>query len=403
MNITTLETIQIEVSKLSVLINNLQNDINLTITDENLSSALQQEVSLVMNDVEMLSSLIATYQENNETNLTMATQEITTHLLQIQKFFRDIPVDIYLLNTTEINHTAIIETIKATIEELKMIREEIETLKDVNGSDLQQRYDALLQKLDGAKSQIDAIKQAIDMNIMDNNEIVHLKAEADKVKLAIDEVKTLMGEYKTIEENTLPTIEKIQTKIDEVIGMLITHTPLPVVSDPEIIHTTVIDIPKGRSLISGNIDVSKLSSDIYAVWIVDGGNWYGYSPDESVREAIKAKYRLITQMIPAYKAVIVWAKADTTIEVENDTSFDATQYYGTSFSIHGTNNQDINTDNIICNGENDALTAIFKVHGDITSAYLPNAILEGMENFTSLYYNEGYYVLCEQKLGASNE
>ena len=163
-----------------------------------------------------------------------------------------------------------------------------------------------------------------------------------------------------------------------------------------------IEVPKGRSVISGNIDVTKLPSEIYAVWIVDGGNWYGYSPDTSVRDAIKSKYRLIDKIIPAYKAVIVWANSDASIEIEDDKSIDnVTQSYGKNFTIHGANNQTFSVDDVSCSDTNNSITGLFKVSGDVPSVFVPNREINSTENFTYIYSDEGYYVLCEEKQGGS--
>ena len=164
----------------------------------------------------------------------------------------------------------------------------------------------------------------------------------------------------------------------------------------------VIDIPKGRSVISGDINVSKLNNDIYAVWIVDGGDWYGYSPDKIVQAEISASYKVIEGIIPAYKAVIVWALNDTNITLEANQSVEAEQNYGTGFTIHGTNNQDLSVDDVTCANEK-GLSAIFKVYADEPSVYVAEREIEEIENFSYIYQNEGYYVLCETVLGGNNE
>ncbi len=163
-----------------------------------------------------------------------------------------------------------------------------------------------------------------------------------------------------------------------------------------------IDVIKGRSVISGNIDISKLPDSIYAVWIVDGGNWYGYSPRETVRDAIKKKYRLMRddKIIPAYKAIIVWADEDSSIKLESDNSIkNVTQHYGKNFTIHGANNIIFGAEDIACSDTNNSITALFKVAGDTPSVYVPNKEINSTENFAYVYSDEGYYVLCEQNLG----
>ncbi|MFK5976948.1 MAG: hypothetical protein QM493_10600 [Sulfurovum sp.] len=167
-----------------------------------------------------------------------------------------------------------------------------------------------------------------------------------------------------------------------------------------------IEVLKGRSVISGNIDVSKLPNTIYAIWYVDGGNWYGYSPDNSVKEAITKKYRVMKDnyIIPAYKAVIVWANEDSSIELESDLTIkDVTQAYGKNFTIHGSNNISFSADDIVCSDTNNSVTGVFKVSGDESSVYLPSREVNTTTNFSYLYQDEGYYVLCEQKLGGSSE
>jgi len=297
-------------------------------------------------------------------------------------------IETYHLNDSEVTEPNIVAKIKDAIIELETIK------GGLNGF---VSYDELKQKLDGAMSEIDAIKQAIDDNIVDNNEKILLKAEADIIKSAIDDIKSLIDGYKSNNDNSVEAIDDIKSDIDGVIAMMVSGGTNSTTTDK-----SYIEVPKGRSVISGNIDVTKLPSEIYAVWIVDGGNWYGYSPDESVREAIKEKYRLIDDIIPAYKAVIVWANSDASIEIESDNRIDnVTQSYGKNFTIHGANNQTFSVDDVVCNDERNSITGLFKVLGDEPSVFVPNREIENLENFTYIYSDEGYYVLCEEKQGGS--
>ena len=245
----------------------------------------------------------------------------------------------------------------------------------------------LLLELDRLTLLINELNYEI-LNIQDQNIATQLSNELEKA----------YGMVKTIEDlifNNTTTLEEIQNDIIDKLDLL---KAFFIETSAYTSTLTSIEVPKGRSLISGAIAVSKLPDTIYAVWIVDGGNWYGYSPDTAVRQKIKDKYRLISGVIPPYKAVIVWANEDSTIVLEDDKSIaNVTQSYGRGFSIHGANNQNLGADEIVCN--KDTITALFKVSGDIASVYSPSKVVDGMDNFYYIYSDEGYYVLCEQNLG----
>ena len=305
----------------------------------------------------------------------------------------------YGLNGIEITDTNILAKIKLLIAELESIKLEVEALlsearqKVVNSDDtLKKKFDAIKKRLDDAKKLLDDIKQAIDNS---NEDKTTLKKEADKIKKAIDDIKKLIDGYKKNDDNSVTAIDDIKSAIDDVIGMMVSESS-------ERVSSLGVDVPKGRSTISGAIDVTKLADTIYAVWMVDGGNWYGYSPDSDIRKKIKAKYRLIEGIIPPYKATIVWALEDTYITFENSYSVpNVTQSYGNGFSIHGTNNMTLSTDEIVCDNNNKSISGIFKVLGDEPSVFVPNREIENLENFTYIYSDDGYYVLCEEKQGGS--
>jgi len=304
----------------------------------------------------------------------------------------------YGLNGIEITDPNILAKIKLLIAELESIKLEVEALlsearqKVVKSDDtLKKKFDVLKKRLDDAKKLLDDIKQAIDNSSEDKNA---LKKEADKIKKALDDIKKLIDGYKKDEDNSITAIDSLKLAIDDVIGMMVSE------SSERVSSSLSLYVPKGKSLISGNIDATKLPSEIYAVWIVDGGNWYGYSPKQSVRDAIKSKYRLIDKIIPAYKAVIVWADEDASIELEDDNSIEnVTQSYGKNFTIHGTNNQTVDADDIVCSDSKNAITGLFKVSGDEPSVFVPNRQIDGVDNFYYIYGDEGYYVLCEKKQG----
>ena len=305
----------------------------------------------------------------------------------------------YGLNGIEITDTNILAKIKLLIAELESIKLEVEALlsearqKVVNSDDtLKKKFDAIKKRLDDAKKLLDDIKQAIDNS---NEDKTTLKKEADKIKKAIDDIKKLIDGYKKNDDNSVTAIDDIKSAIDDVIGMMVSESS-------ERVSSLGVDVPKGRSTISGAIDVTKLADTIYAVWMVDGGNWYGYSPDSDIRKKIKAKYRLIEGIIPPYKATIVWALEDTYITFENSYSVpNVTQSYGNGFSIHGTNNMTLSTDEIVCDNNNKSISGIFKVLSDVPSVFVPNREINSTENFTYIYSDEGYYVLCEEKQGGS--
>lgn len=162
-------------------------------------------------------------------------------------------------------------------------------------------------------------------------------------------------------------------------------------------NSTMLDIPKGRSVISGDIDISKLPDEIHSVWIVDGGNWKGYSPHQIVIEEIKESYILLNENISARKATIVFAMEDTQLEIVIPSEpEDVTRLYGSGLSLHGANAQNFSAYDIVCSREGDALTASIKVMGDVPTVFAPQREVENYENFINIYENEGYFVLCEE-------
>jgi len=162
-------------------------------------------------------------------------------------------------------------------------------------------------------------------------------------------------------------------------------------------NATVLDISKGRSVISGDIDISKLSEEIHSVWIVDAGNWKGYSPHQLVREEIQAGYGLLEENIPARKATIVFAMEDTQLEVAIPNEPQSmTRLYGKGLSLHGANGESISVYDILCSTPEYTLSAAIKVMGDEASLFVPESTIDGYGSFMNINESEGYYVLCEK-------
>lgn len=169
-------------------------------------------------------------------------------------------------------------------------------------------------------------------------------------------------------------------------------------------NATVIDLPKGRSVISGDINISKLSDTIHSVWIVDGGNWKGYSPHQLVREEISQFYSLLTDNISATKATIVFALEDTQIEITIPSEpEDVTRIYPRGLSLHGANGEALSPHDIECAqytldgiATNYKLAVAIKLMGDQASVFVPEKMAESYENFMDIYEHEGYYVQCDK-------
>lgn len=296
---------------------------------------------------------------------------------------------LYGLNDISLSDETIVSKIKDAINELETIQGELGDLTSFDGDTLKQQYDGLKSRLDDAKAKMDAIKQSIDDNIADNDEKVRYKTEADKIKNAIEDIKTLVDGYKTNADNSSEAIDAIDGAIDGVIGMMRSSQ-----DDESGVETTLISVKQGRNTISGNIDVTKLPPEIHSVWIVDRGNWYGYSPYSAVRDEINAKYLLIQDKVVNSKGMIVFAMADSEIESINSSS-DKEHNYGIGYTLHGTNGESMNAGDIICDNDT-APVVVAKVRGDEPSVFVPNREIDGVDNFEYLDSDDGYFVLCDK-------
>jgi len=168
-------------------------------------------------------------------------------------------------------------------------------------------------------------------------------------------------------------------------------------------NSTMLDLSKGRSVISGNINISTLPKEIHSVWIVDGGNWQGYSPSQDIRDEISAKYTLLNHNIDSYKATLVFALEDTQLGLmENQEPTDVTRIYANNLSLHGTNGVYISTDDIICQ-ESHHLAAAVKLMGDTLSVFAPDREIKNYETFTDIYETDGYFVLCQENVNTETE
>ncbi len=282
----------------------------------------------------------------------------------------------YHLNNEDVNNTAVLHTIKDAVNELDSIKDGIDTNSD---------YNTLKQELDGAMSKLDAIKQAIDNNIVDNDEKIALKDEADKIKREIDAIKLLIDGYKGDNDHSNSAIETIKTAIENVIAMMVLDGS---------VNASEIPLKAGRNTVSGTIDITKLNSDIHSIWIVDGGNWYGYSPHAGVREEIERKYLLIADRVDNYKGMLVFAISDTEIESISQTS-DVVHSYGRGYTLHGTNGAGMSASDVVCTAPNQVIM-LAQVRGDDPSVYVPDREIAGIENFEYLGSEDGYYVLCDK-------
>ena len=312
------------------------------------------------------------------------------NLLSVDTEFNDSSSQ-YKLVTIAVTTQPIVDEIKNAINELETIKTEIDDLTSFDGDTLKQQYDGLKQRLDEAKSKIDGIKQSIDNNIASNDEKVALKAKADDIKYAIDKVKSLVDDYKQNADNSPEAIADIKRAIDGVIAMMRS-------GEDSVDETkSYISIKQGRNTISGTIDVTTLPDEVHSIWIVDSGNWYGYSPYPQINDLIEDKYLLITDTIQNYKGALVYAVADTKIEVlSSDSSEDREHTYPRGYSIHGTNgSSNVSAEDVVCQ-EPYKLVVVSRVRGDIPSVYVPNREIDGLDNFIYLNQNDGYFVLCDK-------
>jgi len=168
-------------------------------------------------------------------------------------------------------------------------------------------------------------------------------------------------------------------------------------------NSTMLDLSKGRSVISGNINISTLPEEIHSVWIVDGGNWQGYSPSQDIRDEIEEKYTLLDHNIPAYKATLVFALEDTQLGLmENKNPTDVTRVYANNLSLHGTNGLYLSVDDIRCQ-ENYHLASSIKLMGDTAFVFAPDREVSNYETFTDIYETDGYFVFCKQDINDETE
>lgn len=283
----------------------------------------------------------------------------------------------YHLNTKSVTNTAVVMKIQDTISNLENIKDAINTNTD---------YNVLKSQLDEAMSKVDAIKQAIDDNIIDNDEKIALKNEADKIKREIDAIKILIDGFGNVQSQT--EIDTIVSKIHTVIGMMI---------EDGSVAKEEISLKAGRNTVSGLISVADLNDDVHSMFIVNAGNWYGYSPHADILKEIKEKYMLIEDVVGNHKGALVYAIRDTTIKSASDveTTF-VIHTYPRGYTLHGTDGDSLSVDDIVCEEPN-KLVIVAKVRGDVPSVYVPYKTIDGIDNFEYLYANDGYYVLCDKE------
>jgi len=293
----------------------------------------------------------------------------------------------YGLNGTAITNPLIIDKIKLAINGLEDVKMALDGVVEYDGDKLKQEYDGVKKLLDDSKKLMDDIKQSVDNNIA-NEEKQLYKNGADDIKYAMDTVKKLIDDYKKDADNSPEAIADIKDAIDGVIAMMRSGSESSV-------KTTSISIKQGRNTISGNIDITTLPDTIHSIWIVDGGNWYGYSPYEGVRQEIEAKYLLIEDSIVNSKGILVFAREDTQIE-SSDSSNDIEHSYGLGYTLHGTNGESMSASDIVCDDSN-AVVMVATVRGDEPSVYVPEREIDGIENFEYLDSDDGYYILCDKE------
>lgn len=298
----------------------------------------------------------------------------------------------YGLNGIEVKDPNILANIKSVISELESIKLDVNALitrtrsiEDDNA--IKQKFDALKKRLDDAKKLLDDVKQSIDNSDEDKEA---LKKEADAIKKAIDDVKKLIDGYKKDADNSPEAIADINSKIDGVIGMMVTRS----IDDTH--QSNVISISRGWNLVSGNVNILTLPQEVHSIWNVGEANWYGFSPHKSIRGEIRDKYRLMDMHIRAYKGTQILATADTEIELIDDYQFNAIQSYGKGLTIHGANNKGFSVSDIQCN-EPYTLYGVFKLNGEEIEVYSPNIEVNNYTNFDYIYKNDGYYTYCINK------
>ncbi len=183
-------------------------------------------------------------------------------------------------------------------------------------------------------------------------------------------------------------------------------------TNPVVSNLYEFDINKGTSLISGNIIMSKhLNDNINIVWSLNPSYniWMAYSKNGKLQNKIIKDGYLKLNEIYEHEGLFIVSSNDTTIKIfdtkpkkyfpnvsphtlENVRYDYKVDKYPQGYSLHGTNNT-IDTSSITCK-DNLSLGAVLKLKGDNWSIYMPNQIIENIENFNYIYANEGYMVWC---------
>ena len=268
-------------------------------------------------------------------------------------------------------------------------------------------------------------KQLIDINIGDEelesnltnilediNSTITLLKESSKEDLN-QTIEDISSKLETIRDNIINFKEGIQNSSlenrDEIVEVLLNailiieeSQDIAVICQNAICQKPIemieIKLKKGRNTISGDIiDLKHLSNKIHSLWVIKDDNWYGYSPDANVTKEIEESYALIDFPIKSYKGVLIYTYEDTTIKVAKEAEeLNVEHKYKNGISLHGTDGKELDISTIRCEEPN-KLRAVIKIEGEKISIYNPSIPIEGMEDFTTLYKNDGYIVICDDK------
>ena len=164
----------------------------------------------------------------------------------------------------------------------------------------------------------------------------------------------------------------------------------------------IINIPKGISLVSGNIDFHNLQDKhILIIWSLNPKTqeWIAYSPSERIRQKIKANGFRFIDKIDANRAFFVVANAPTKlVTYENiddiNETIDITNL-PKGYSLVGSNNNEMSIDDIRCQ-DGYIVGGIFKYQSGKWQYVIPSI---NRYDFKEIEPNEGAMVQCIPQRG----
>ncbi|QCT95094.1 hypothetical protein FE773_07795 [Caminibacter mediatlanticus TB-2] len=164
-------------------------------------------------------------------------------------------------------------------------------------------------------------------------------------------------------------------------------------------NENVVNIPKGLSLISGNINFKDLKNkDVLIVWAINPTTkeWEGYSPYGNIQKLIiKNGYKLLTKINDS-RSFFVISKKQTKIKFLNNIKIDNDMdllNLPEGYSLIGSEGGILDINDIRCN-VNYTIGGIYKLKNNKWLKFIPS---ENIKEFNTIESNEGAIVICVKK------